>query len=566
MDMNADGSAQPNPTLPRKAVAGWLAALVLIGLCIRVSGTYSYAFSGDDMLHLHVATAPTLAEVLRWAHYEAHPPLFYILLHYWAQISDAPGFLRSLPLLLGMTLIPIYYCIGRTLGGQLGGLACATLVTISHGCIMQSFVLRHYCVLLPALSLAHLCYLRWRKGAGNSALAGYALFGMLAAASHFSAMLYFVVLAGGESTLLVFQKQYKRVVFWLAANVPPMALSVLLYLQWQPTLLFLKAHNAAFLFDPPTPGLDTLIKGLGAPFAESFYICLALPLLPLLILYAFAPRFASPARTALAPCLWFAVVACVASAALYASGLYPIRGTRHNLWMLPLLLPPIGAMAADLLQRLHASFGQYPWRSIAVMMLFMLVCDMGKKLQGDEYGDWQNGPWQEIAANLAKLGPGDVIVTDKVGGNLLMNLYPYRTDAAFMNGGGPMLLPYGRAHLLMSPEVMGVYNHRVLRKMMMRANDSGLFNSTARFVFLKLWLQYPMYDLLTCAALPREALYPAIADHAHLATSSFALVAISKQDFLRDVLPETGKAHGCLDERHDQEGGFYLPMTAKHPE
>jgi len=195
--MQASQENVPRMVMPlsRRAIWIWLAMFAAIGVYVRVQGTYDYTYGLDEATHIHIASGRSLAEVLRYAVYEAHPPLFYILLHYWMMVSVDPLFVRGLPLLLGMALIPVYYGIGKRVGGELCGLCCAALVTLSYGCVIQSYVMRQYCILLLALSLNLYCYLYWQDTQRRIALLGYVLFGWLGALSHFSSDLYFFCIA-----------------------------------------------------------------------------------------------------------------------------------------------------------------------------------------------------------------------------------------------------------------------------------------------------------------------------------------------------------------------------------
>jgi hypothetical protein len=565
-----DGSRQAQGTLSRRAVLGWFFLLSCVGLYVRVAGTYGFAFSGDEALHLNVARGHSLADVLRYARYEAHPPLFYVLLHYWMQISDAPSFLRGLPLLLNMTLIPLYYCIGRKLGGPLSGLSCAALAGLGYGCVIQACVLRQYSVLLPSISLNFMCWLHWRDARGKAALAGYFVSGLLAALSHFSAVFYFIAIGVFETVALFRRKGPLCIVIeWLMANLVIAVLILFLYYLWEPTLSFLRLHDQGVLFNEPASGPQLILRAFGAPFIEAFYIYLFIPLLPFLFCYALSSGFASPLRAALYPYILLCAVACGLSIVLYATGIYPIAGTRHNLWMLPLLLPVMGGMLADVLERVRIHVGHWPVKIAVIVVLASAAVDMTAKLaQEDEYGAWQHKPWQAITGVLERLGPRDILIVDKPGGNLLANLYPYRSDAAFMNGGEPALVAYHNTHILIGPDYFSVYNHAALQEALRKAQANHLLDQVDRLVFLKLWPDYPLYDLVTCEDVAKQTLYPELQSALPLTRERFppgglAVIAIDKQVFLDQVLAPSANAHHCLDEKHDKTTGFYFSATAR---
>lgn len=75
----------------------------------------------------------SVAEMLDWlVKIDQHPPLYYLLLHYWIGfVGDTPHEVRLFSVLFGTAVIPIIYLIGKRLSGVVMGLAAAMLLALS---------------------------------------------------------------------------------------------------------------------------------------------------------------------------------------------------------------------------------------------------------------------------------------------------------------------------------------------------------------------------------------------------------------------------------------------------
>ncbi len=74
-----------------------------------------------------------IPDLLQWvARIDQHPPLYYILLHYWISLGGDTAYnVRMLSTVFGTATIPFVYLIGKRLSGAVVGLVAALLVAIS---------------------------------------------------------------------------------------------------------------------------------------------------------------------------------------------------------------------------------------------------------------------------------------------------------------------------------------------------------------------------------------------------------------------------------------------------
>jgi hypothetical protein len=75
----------------------------------------------------------SVADMLQWiVRIDQHPPLYYLLLHYWIGLKgDTPYYVRLLSALFGAGTLPVIYLIGKRMSGAVMGLAAAVLLAFS---------------------------------------------------------------------------------------------------------------------------------------------------------------------------------------------------------------------------------------------------------------------------------------------------------------------------------------------------------------------------------------------------------------------------------------------------
>src|ERR1043165_8281706 len=111
--------------------ASWLAIIIitLFGAWLRVLLLASKGLWLDETFSIWLANH-SVPDMLQWiVRIDQHPPLYYLLLHYWiAYNGDTPYYVRLLSVLFGVGTIPVIYLIGKRLSGDVVGVASALLL------------------------------------------------------------------------------------------------------------------------------------------------------------------------------------------------------------------------------------------------------------------------------------------------------------------------------------------------------------------------------------------------------------------------------------------------------
>jgi mannosyltransferase len=113
--------------------APWLAIIItLAGGILRAFLLGAKGMWLDETFSVWMASH-RVVDMLQWiVRIDQHPPLYYLLLHYWIALNgDTPYNVRLLSVLLGAGTIPIIYLIGKRMSGAVMGLVAAVLLALS---------------------------------------------------------------------------------------------------------------------------------------------------------------------------------------------------------------------------------------------------------------------------------------------------------------------------------------------------------------------------------------------------------------------------------------------------
>ena len=113
--------------------APWLViTITVIGGLLRIFALGNKGMWLDETFSVWMASH-SVAEMLQWiVRIDQHPPLYYLLLHYWIALNGGtPYYVRLLSVLFGAGTIPIIYLIGKRMSGVVMGLVAAVLLALS---------------------------------------------------------------------------------------------------------------------------------------------------------------------------------------------------------------------------------------------------------------------------------------------------------------------------------------------------------------------------------------------------------------------------------------------------
>ena len=136
--------------------APWLVIIIiLIGGFLRTLLLGTKGMWLDETFSVWLANQ-SIPDMLQWiVKIDPHPPLYYILFHYWiAHYGDTPYYARLFSALFGTAAIPVIYLAGKRLSGAMVGLAAAVLLAFSPFNIYFAQETRMYTLLVLNATVA----------------------------------------------------------------------------------------------------------------------------------------------------------------------------------------------------------------------------------------------------------------------------------------------------------------------------------------------------------------------------------------------------------------------------
>ena len=340
-----------------RRAAPWLclAALVLLGLGVRVCELNRYHFSPDDLLHLEIASGDSLRGVWFQAAEQMHPPLMYFLLHFLEQLTLDARFYRYLPLVPGLLLILVLFSLGRTVAGTPAGIAAAFVTTFGAGAAILSQVIRPYGLLAVLLGVALSQFILYTQQRKMRHLVVYGVVSLLGAALHYGFAIQLLAISVAWGSRLVFRRETRREwLRFLAVSAAPFALLAVQHLWHVSALSDLYADvRQSYLQDMFAADAVDILRLMREFFEymlarEAWWLGALLFPIGLYALYRKSPSAG------------VVVVLCVAiNLALTCVRLYPFGGSRHSFVLFPVMALTLGAGVQWLVRTFVSRFKRF---------------------------------------------------------------------------------------------------------------------------------------------------------------------------------------------------------------
>jgi hypothetical protein len=326
--------------------------LAIVGLVTRLRNATSKWLDPDEALHFLIANQPSLAAVYRDSLTNAHPPLFYFVLHFWMRLGDSEVSLRLLSVLAGAaTVWVVYRWLARF--SPAWGLSTALLfATLAPLAALEAEV-REYSlvILLMAATLGALERAMADWSPAEMSVSALLLYGAIL--THYCTL--FFALALGAVALIrvrVTRPGRRFVLAWAATQAGAAALYLFLFLThvsrirgggmdqdahtgWLRSCFFDAAHDSLVRFIVVHTG-SVFAYIFGSKVGGVIGVLLFLVGVTLLLIRRGRPRGKAAAERylSLTALLTFALTAAGAVASLF-----PYGGTRHVAFLAVFALP-----------------------------------------------------------------------------------------------------------------------------------------------------------------------------------------------------------------------------------
>jgi len=190
--------------------------ILLIGTILRVYNVGDKEYSTDEAFSVRHASF-TLKEVFSNVENEPHPPLYYIMLHFWMEIfGDSEIATRSLSVSFGIISILLMYFLGRLLFNREVGMIASLILAISPFHIGYSQESRMYSLMAMLTLTSMLFFIRMMREKEGRFLWYYLVSSILLIYSHIYGL--FVILAQ-NIYVMVSQKKYISLKKWAVLQI-----------------------------------------------------------------------------------------------------------------------------------------------------------------------------------------------------------------------------------------------------------------------------------------------------------------------------------------------------------
>jgi mannosyltransferase len=124
-----------------------LAAIVCLGVALRLSEVARRDLWADEAYSVQIAKSG-FSEIVDKAAADTHPPLYYLVLHYWISLfGDSEFAVRALSIVIGALTILLVYEVGKLLMNARAAILAALLVALSAFHLNYSIETRMYAML-----------------------------------------------------------------------------------------------------------------------------------------------------------------------------------------------------------------------------------------------------------------------------------------------------------------------------------------------------------------------------------------------------------------------------------
>ncbi|HKD17958.1 MAG TPA: glycosyltransferase family 39 protein [Thermoanaerobaculia bacterium] len=317
------------------------AALVALGAAARIRAARAPFLTPDEALHLAIANSGSAVEVYRTSLYNAHPPLFVLLLRLWKSVVTSDWALRLLPVLFGTLFLWAAYRWTRRLLGPVAALWTLVFMAFLPSLVLVTSELRGYALLLCATAAALACLERALDEGSAPWMGAFAALAAAALLSHYAAFRFVAAaLAYSAVRVLAPPRSPKRLAAWASAFAALTVLSAFLAathvshlrggaLEAEARATWLKSSY----FDPASGGAAAF---LGRQTLALFAYLFSTPATAVaaLVLFAAGIGLLAVRRN---PAALLLVLPFVLAAVGGLVAVYPYGGSRHSIDLAPFL-------------------------------------------------------------------------------------------------------------------------------------------------------------------------------------------------------------------------------------
>ncbi len=420
-----------------------LILLIVLGIFVRVYDWEDYYYSGDDIFHLFIAKAETPLAVIDRNRIDIHPPLIYLIIHFFDKLGNSILVHRLPSLIFGVLLIPLVFILVKYLTNWFEGLCMAFFVSIGYGPVLMSQVLRQYTIALFFVFCSIYFFIKFKEIGKSKNLFLYFLFSLLSISSHYlMAIPIFSLFIYNLFYFISNKAESKKIPSWLIANLLLGVITFVFYNhngkgQWGYSGIQISNNRDEWMvFGYPKNLISYLLNFIVILLYFSIPDYIVSNILIFLLLVGLVYSLKEKKYRFI---FFIFTVGILISVFINRLGLYPFWGSRHSLHLYPFFIliwsVSIWALRKEFFSRLRnfqKTFIFLLTTCFSVLsVLFVFAKGFYRVFAYEEFPNTVEETKRFISVIDANLGETSLIITDKQTGLLLAFLEKNFSDDVF---------------------------------------------------------------------------------------------------------------------------------------
>jgi uncharacterized membrane protein len=271
----------PLPSLPVALAVGAATAIGIVARFVQRSPLWL-----DEALSVNIARLP-VGDLLEALRHDGHPPLYYLLLHYWMQVvGEGDAAVRALSGIFAVASLPLAWVAGRRLAGPGGARWALVVAALSPYCVRYATETRMYSLVMLLVLGGYLLLVDALDRPAWPRLGGLALISGLLLLTHYWAF-YLLAAVGLVLAVRAWRRPGDRGV--TVRVLAAVAAGGVLFLPWLGGFLYQAANTGTPWGEPfrPTAIVQATVMDMGGgTVTEASLYGTAVVLLALLALFA----------------------------------------------------------------------------------------------------------------------------------------------------------------------------------------------------------------------------------------------------------------------------------------
>jgi 4-amino-4-deoxy-L-arabinose transferase-like glycosyltransferase len=331
---------------------GWV-IVSCIAVMVMVLGLHTldvYLPNPDEGIYYRIATQANFRNAWNAIQGNAHPPLYYLVVRAMTVFGDQMLWLRLPSLLCAVLAIFGMWRLGRRVGGPATGILAPALLAVSPAFVVQSQIMRPYSMLVMLLVFGFLFLARAVQDERWRDALLFSLFFTLAACVHYSASLVFAAVGTLLAIAAIRRKLRRRLLIQLGTAYLPIAAASLFFFFYH---IRRKLQGSVLQSDAMRGWLGPFFlgpSGVGEGVLWMFLYLFGM-LAGVVALLAFAHGIGVCIFKRRHALYAIPLLAIVWGLLFSLAEVYPFGGSRHCLYMLPLIVLPTAFGAAYWVER-----------------------------------------------------------------------------------------------------------------------------------------------------------------------------------------------------------------------